>query len=215
MKKFAGLLLAVAMCMSLSVPALAVDMPEPKCQGVLYILTENLKIFAPASQIKEYTKAETEKQKEQLLHEMESDPQNKVCEIGDEEIRIVSADDADVSEVFATPSLQRTTGTWVLPEYEIGMGKIMKVSRSGGIAFTLEEKNILDVYLHFEGTREFGVLCAETTPTFYQSDGTYSNDYPVSFVGLAETGYDRCFVYVKNYSSNSMVVLDDSYVKIY
>ena len=74
----------------------------------------------------------------------------------------------------------------------------------------------MKIILYFEGTRTFGVRTAASTPTFYDIEGeTYTDYYGVDVCGLAETGKDRCFVYVKNFSKESMVVLEGTYVQIY
>lgn len=153
------------MALSCGASAFAVE-TSSDCLSALYVLTENKKILAPESQIIEYVQAKTEEERAQALHKLKADPQNEVYEIRDGGIGIVPVDEAETGENFATPSSERTTEKWVLSNYEIGAGKIMKVFRSGRIAFTLEEKNTLKVHLYFEGTREFGVRYGLTTPIF-------------------------------------------------
>lgn len=109
------------MALSCGASAFAVE-TSSDCLSVLYVLTENKKIFAPESQIIEYVQAKTEEERAQALHKLKADPQNEVYEIRDGEIGIVPVDGAETGENFATPSSERTTGKWVLSDYEIGAG---------------------------------------------------------------------------------------------
>ena len=221
MKKIICFILVISVFMSLSTSAFAADIssnvstPDENMR-VLYILTENIRVVAPGSQIDEYLNAETDQEKNQLLSKMKADPKAIITDINQGELGFISVDSDDVSESIATPSNERTTGKWVLDNFEIEPDQIMRISRSGGVKFTLEDGDILKIYLEFEGTRTFGVRTEDSTPTFLAGDYfTHERAYHCDVVGLPETGQNRVFVYVKNVSAQEMVVLAGSYIRVY
>lgn len=221
MKKIISFIVAIMMLASLSTSAFAAEISsdaaiQEDCVRVLYILTENIIVVAPGAKIDAYLNAETDQEKAQLLSEMKADPSVVVTDINEGELGFISVDSGNVSETTAVASNERTTGKWVMDNFEIEPDQIMRISRSGGVAFTVDEGEVLKIYLEFEGTRTFGVITNPTTPVFYDFHyETHEVRYHCDVVGLNETGQDRVFVYIKNVSEREMVVLNGSFIRVY
>lgn len=221
MKKIISFILAITMLVVLPISVFAAEISSDEvsqedCVRVLYIMTENIRVVAPGAKIDAYLNAETDQEKAQLLSEMKTNPSVIVTDISEGELGFISVDSDAMSEVIATPSNDRTLGKWVMDNFEIQPDQIMKISRSGGIAFTVDEDEILRICLDFEGTRTFGVITNPTTPVFYdfhyeEHEGRYQCDV----IGLNESGNERVFVYVKNVSDREMVVLRGSFISVY
>lgn len=198
-KFFAALFLCLMLFPVVSISVSATEgANQPEEIGVLYYDPESIRITAKVSDLERFFEASSVEEKEQVVRDLVSDPENNVVEYSELPFEVVSinSDDEGQGTIAA-----RSPGTWTIQPFTLSPKAYTYIGPTNGTAFDVAYNEAVRMTYYCSPDRAISVECSQSVPTFYDPDyysGTTTSWYP----GVS----GQYKIYFKNFSSETAYI---------
>ena len=166
--------------------------------GILYYGPESIQITAKVSDLERFFEASSVEEKEQVVHDLVSDPDNNVVEYSELPFEVVSINPVDEGQGTIAA---RSPGTWTIQPFTLSSNAYTYICPTDGTAFDVAYNETVRMTYYCSPDRAISVECSQSVPTFYDPDyysGTTTSWYP------GVSGQYR--IYFKNFSSETAYI---------
>ncbi len=164
--------------------------------GVLYYGPGKIRITAKLSDLEAFYNAGSPKEKEQVVQDLVSDPDNDVTEYSELPFEVILNDTVDEGHEAIG---MRSPGTWSIRPFTLAAGAYTYLGPTGGGAFDVAYNETVRVTYYCSPDRPISVECAQSLPDKFYDPDAYSGMTHSWYPG--ESGQYR--IYFKNFSPYS------------